>query len=199
MKIIAGTADSLSAGLLLDVARYRHHVFVEKLGWKLQTRGRLELDQFDGRDTVYLIACNPNGDIIGTTRLLPTHRPYLLASIFPQLLGAAPAPCSPKIWELSRFAAVDLGSCTNAGGNPFGSALALDLLSAAMRFVEKEGGQQLISASPLGVERILRRAGLHACRMAPPVQVEGQYLFACSIKVDKNWRPRADRCGDLTR
>ncbi|MBT2337131.1 GNAT family N-acetyltransferase [Variovorax paradoxus] len=199
MEIIAGTVDSWSAGMLLDVARYRHRVFVEKLGWKLHTRCGLELDQFDGRDTVYLVARNPDGDIVGTTRLLPTHRPYLLASVFPQLLGGAPAPCSPKIWELSRFAAVDLGARTDASGDPYGSSLALDLLSAAMRIVEKEGGHQLVSASPLGVERILRRAGLHAHRMAPPVRVESQYLFACAISVDKGWRPRPDRCGDLTR
>ncbi|WP_395322351.1 hypothetical protein [Variovorax sp. UC74_104] len=39
MEIIAGTVDSFSAGVLLDMARYRHQVFVEKLGWKLDTRG----------------------------------------------------------------------------------------------------------------------------------------------------------------
>ncbi|SOE06359.1 N-acyl-L-homoserine lactone synthetase [Variovorax sp. YR752] len=198
MEIIAGTADSFSAGVLFDMARYRHQVFVEKLGWKLHTRGRLELDEFDRKDTIYLIVRTPQGQIVGTSRLLPTHRPYLLATVFPQLLGNTPAPCSPKIWELSRFAAVD-SARPGANEDPYGSSLALDMLGAAMRMVAKEGGQRLICASPLGVERILRRAGLHVHRVAPPVLVEGQYLFACFIDVDKGWRPRRDRCGDATR
>lgn len=147
MEIIAGTIDTFSADVLFDMARYRHEVFVEKLGWKLHTRGRLELDEFDRKDTIYLIARNPVGEIVGTSRLLPTHRPYLLASLFPQLLGDTPAPCSPDIWELSRFAAGD-GTRLGIGGDPHGWSLALDMLSAAMRTVAKEGGRRLISASP---------------------------------------------------
>lgn len=195
MEIIAGTVDSFSASVLFDMARYRHQVFVEKLGWDLHTRGRLELDEFDRKDTVYLIVRNPEGEIVGTSRLLPTHRPYLLASVFPQLLGDTPAPCSPKIWELSRFAAAD-GMHLGTGEDPYGWSLALDMLAVAMRTVAKEGGQRLISASPLGVERILRRAGLSTQRVAPPVLVDGQHLFACFIDVDKSWCPQRDRRAD---
>ncbi|BEP65321.1 acyl-homoserine-lactone synthase AbaI (plasmid) [Variovorax sp. V213] len=192
MEIIAGTVDTFSADVLFDMARYRHEVFVEKLGWKLHTRGRLELDEFDRKDTIYLIARDPAGEIVGTSRLLPTHRPYLLASVFPQLLGDTPAPCSPDIWELSRFAAGD-GTRLGMGGEPHGWSLALDMLSVAMRTVAREGGRRLISASPLGIERILRRTGLSAHRAAPPVRVDGQLLYACLIDVDKNWCPRRDR------
>jgi len=198
MEIIAGTVDSFSAGVLLDMARYRHQVFVEKLGWKLDTRGRFELDEFDRKDTIYLIARDPQGLIVGTSRLLPTHRPYLLASVFPQLLGDLPAPCSPHIWELSRFAAVDVARL-GPSEDPHGSSLALDMLSVAMQAVAGHGGQRLISVSPLGVERILRRAGLRAHRAAPPVLIDGTYLFACYIDVDKAWRPRPDRCVDTPR
>jgi len=202
MEIIAGTVDTFSADVLLDMARYRHEVFVEKLGWKLHTRGRLELDEFDRKDTIYLIARNPDGEIVGTSRLLPTHRPYLLASVFPQLLGDTPPPCSPDIWELSRFAAGD-GTRRGMGGDPHEWSLALDMLSVAMRTVANEGGRRLISASPLGIERILRRAGLAAHRAAPPVRVDGQLLYACLMEVDKNWSPRrdchADRIGRAAR
>ena len=195
MEIIAGTVDTFSADVLFDMAHYRHEVFVEKLGWELHTRGRLELDEFDRKDTIYLIARNPAGEIVGTSRLLPTHRPYLLASVFPQLLGDMPPPCSPDIWELSRFAAGD-GTRLGMGADPLGRSLALDMLSVAMRTVAKEGARRLISASPLGIERILRRAGLSAHRAAPPVRVDGHLLFACLVDVDKNWCPRRDRRAD---
>ncbi|MDP9912470.1 N-acyl-L-homoserine lactone synthetase [Variovorax boronicumulans] len=197
MEFIAGTVDSFTADVLFDMARYRHEIFVEKLGWKLDTRGRLELDEFDRKDTIYLIARNPDGEIVGTSRLLPTHRPYLLASVFPQLLGDSPAPCSPDIWELSRFAAGE-GARLGMGGDPHGWTLALDMLSIAMRTVADKGGRRLICASPLGIERILRRAGLCAHRVAPPVLVEGQHLFACLIDVDKNWCPHRDHHADAT-
>lgn len=195
MKIIAGTVETFTADVLFDMARYRHEVFVEKLGWKLDTRGRLELDEFDRKDTIYLIARNPAGEIVGTSRLLPTDRPYLLASIFPQLLGDSPAPCSPDIWELSRFAAAE-GTRLGVGEDPHGWTLALDMLSVAMRTVAEKGAQRLISVSPLGIERILRRAGLSAHRVAPPVRVESQQLFACLIDVDKNWCPHQHRHAD---
>lgn len=196
MEIIAGTPEQLTAEVLSDMARYRYRVFVEKLGWDLQTRNGMELDQFDRCDTCYLIARNANGEVVGTARLLPTHRPYLLASVFPQLLGDSSAPCTPRVWELSRFAAVDFGADPRGAEDGFGSSAALTLLSAAMRVAAKRGARRLVSASPVGIERILRRAGVRAHRVAPPALVDGRYLVACVIAIDTRWRPPNDRRGN---
>lgn len=189
MEIIATTLAEMPPDLLNGMARYRYGVFVEKLGWELETRGGLELDQFDRSDTRYLIARNARGEIVGTARLLPTHRPYLLSSVFPQLLGDLPAPCTPRVWELSRFAAVDLraGHCGPLGLDVSPTALAL--LGAAMRVAGRERARRLVSVSPVGIERILRRAGVVSHRMAPPVRVEGRSLVACVIHIDSRWEP----------
>src|ERR1700752_59202 len=99
---------------MTGVARYRHRVFVEMLGWPLQTREHgLEFDQFDREDTVYVVARNTIDSVVGTARLLPTSRPYLLGEVFPQLLHGQQLPSAPEVWELSRFAAVDFNSTTN--------------------------------------------------------------------------------------
>jgi hypothetical protein len=37
---------------MADVARYRHEIFVEALGWRLQSASALKYDQFDREDTV---------------------------------------------------------------------------------------------------------------------------------------------------
>ncbi len=37
---------------MTNVARYRHKVFVERLGWQLRCENALEYDQFDRHDTV---------------------------------------------------------------------------------------------------------------------------------------------------
>ncbi|WP_431113250.1 acyl-homoserine-lactone synthase [Variovorax paradoxus] len=196
MEIIAGTPEQLTAEMLCEMALYRYRVFVEKLGWDLQTRDLMELDQFDRCDTRYLIARDSKGQIVGTARLLPTHRPYLLASVFPQLLGDATAPCTPRVWELSRFAAVDFGADPCSVADAFGSSAAFTLLGAAMRVAAQGGARRLISASPVGIERILRRAGVRSRRVAPPALVGGRYLVACLIEIDRGWRPPKDRRGD---
>src|SRR5438105_6341931 len=108
MDITVGARESLPRHVVDDLACYRHRVFIERLGWQLQAKGGLEVDQFDRPDTVYVIARGAHDKVIGCARLLPTLRPYLLAEVFPQLLHGLPAPCAPDVWELSRFAAVDL-------------------------------------------------------------------------------------------
>lgn len=188
MRIVAGTADSMPAGLLFDIARYRHRVFVERLGWRLHTDGQLELDEFDRRDTCYIAAIDASGAVVGTARLLPTNRPYLLADVFPQLMGDMPLPRSAKVWEVSRFSAIDPRSPMASPMTNFASPLALDILAAAMRMASDAGAQRLISVSPLGIERILRHAGVKAERASAPREVDGHRLFACWIPVDRLWR-----------
>jgi acyl homoserine lactone synthase len=103
MHFLTGTQNALSQNVVSKMASYRHRVFVDKLGWQLNCVVGRELDQFDREDTVYVIAEDDLGDVVGTARLLPTNRPYLLGEIFPQLMGGSSVPSSPLIWELSRL------------------------------------------------------------------------------------------------
>ncbi|CAA2109681.1 acyl-homoserine-lactone synthase [Variovorax paradoxus] len=183
MNIVTGTADTLPAGLLFDMAHYRYRVFVERLGWQLQHHGRLELDQFDRRDTLYVIARQRGGELRGVARLLPTDQPYLLATAFAQLLPGRPLPRSPEIWELSRFAAVDLDASGREGTRFGASEVALALLRGAMQLAAQRGARALVTASPIGIERLLRIAGIAASRMAPPVAIGGHRMFACRIEL----------------
>ncbi|MGK6310192.1 acyl-homoserine-lactone synthase [Variovorax sp. DT-64] len=188
MEIITGTADTLPQGLLLESARYRHRVFVERLGWKLQTSGGLEFDEFDRPDTRYVIACDAHARIIGSARLLPTLGPYLLADVFPQLLDSKDPPRANWLWELSRFAALDLHSRRGSQQHGLASPHAFDLLAAATALAAQHGVRQLISVSPLGIERILKAAGVDCRRAGEARMVQGQALFACLIDVDEDWR-----------
>lgn len=183
MEFIAGTAANLKPEWLHGVAQYRHKVFVETLGWKLQVENGQEWDQFDGPDTMYLAATNEEGEFTGIARLLPTHRPYLLKDVFPQLMGELPLPAQSDVWELSRFAAVDFNDQTTSPMGQFSSPVAVGLLKAVLAYAAQHGVQRLITVSPLGVERLLRRAGFAAHRAAPPIVVDGHPLFACWIEV----------------
>ena len=183
MEILAGRPTEMAPHILDEVARYRHKVFVETLGWDLLTEEGKERDQFDRDDTLYLAARDVGQNIVGTARLLPTDRPYLLGDVFPQLLGGEPVPCDPRIWELSRFAAVDFAATQGNALHQFSSPVAVALLEESLAIARRSGVERIITVSPLGVERLLRREGFRAHRAGPPMIVGGHPIFACWIEV----------------
>ncbi|AEF88763.1 Acyl-homoserine-lactone synthase [Delftia sp. Cs1-4] len=183
LEIVEGTSQSLSPELLEGIARFRHKVFIETLGWDLATKAGMELDQFDRADTIYVAARGEDGRLAGAARLLPTNRPYLLAEVFPELMGGAQPPHSADVWELSRFAAVDFDGARVHPLRQFSSPVTVGLLREVLRVAASHGVSRLITVSPLGVERLLRRLGVAAHRAAPPLVVDGQALFACWIEV----------------
>lgn len=186
MEITAGFTAHTARHLVRQVARYRRKVFIEGLSWSLETRDGLELDQFDHDDTVYVAAQDEQGEVAGCARLLPTTQPYLLSEVFPQLMQGQSPPCAPQIWELSRFAAVNLRTPATRPCEQFSSPIAIGLLRASLACAKQHRVRQLITVSPLGVERLLRKAGFMARRAAAPVQVDGHWLFACLIDCNES-------------
>lgn len=184
MRVVKGTQAELPSNLYADVGVYRHKVFVEQLGWDLKTIGNLELDQFDHKDTYYVIAKDDEGNVSGCARLLPTLKPYLLGEVFPQLLNGMPIPCSADIWELSRFAAVDFNSKSTVKAGQFSSSITLMLLHEAIAFAAEQGAKRIITVSPIGVERLLKHAGVKAHRAGPPMIIDGHPIFACWIEIE---------------
>lgn len=183
VSIISGTRCSLTDELMDSLTRFRYRVFVKMLGWNLPCSDEQELDQFDRPDTIYLVA-RQDAEVVGTARLLPTHRPYLLGEIFPQLMHDQPIPNDPAVWELSRFTAVNLGKrSVGQASRQFSSRLAVQLLHSVLELAAEHRIQRLITVSPLGVERLLQRARFSAYRAGPTLIIGGHPLFACWIDV----------------
>lgn len=182
MDIVVGKKKDLDRAQLAALGRYRYRVFVGALGWELACEPDAEIDQFDHEDALYLLAQDTSGEVVGCARLLPTVQPYLLGEVFPQLLGGERPPAAVDTWELSRFAALDLNQPAQAL-QQFSSVIAVELLQAVLRVAASQGARRLITVSPLGVERLLRRAGFGARRAAAPLQVGPHWLFACWIDV----------------
>lgn len=188
MYVISGTQEALPQGCYGKLATYRHKVFVERLGWQLDTPPGIEQDQFDRPDTLYVIAHEEDGRITGCARLLPTNQPYLLGEIFPTLLNGLEPPCTTEVWELSRFAAVDFDAQHTSPLGQFSSPIAVGLLREAIACAGAQGARQLITVSPLGVERLLHRAGFSARRAGPPVIDESGPIIACLIDIPESAR-----------
>jgi acyl homoserine lactone synthase len=181
MHAICGKSSEFSPTLEVALAEYRHKIFIERLGWPLQVENGVERDQFDHRDAFYVVAHEPNGAICGCARLLPTVKPYLLSEVFPHLLAGLPAPKARDVWELSRFAAAS--TAPDSEMNNADSTRAL--LAAAVRCAADQGVKRLITVSPLGIERLLSRMGVHAHRAGPPTLADGKRIFACWIEIDE--------------
>lgn len=185
MEVICLTKAQLTLEAYLDLSAYRYEVFVNQMGWKLECPIGLEVDQFDGADTEYVMVKDAAWGICGCARLLPTTRPYLLSQVFPFLFHELPIPRDETVWEVSRFA-----TWTGARGGDTPADMAASLAHtgrfahAVLRRAAELGARRLVTVSPYGMERLLRRVGVCAHRVGPPVQWEGQLLIACWIDVE---------------
>ena len=188
VRFIAEQGGRLDESLKEELFAYRYKVFVENLGWNLNATEGFEIDQFDNEKTFYIVATSRNKEVVGCARLLPTTSPYLLEQIFPQLLDGKSPPKSEHVWELSRFTTVDLLKGKGSSRKPsFGGqmtyGLGRHLLLKAMACARQNGAKTIISVSPIGVERLLKRMGVSSVRAGPPMIVDGYPLFACVIEL----------------
>jgi N-acyl-L-homoserine lactone synthetase len=181
MQTISGRSKDLTPEFETALAQYRHKIFIDRLGWTLPVDEGLERDQFDHTETIYVVTREADGTICGCARLLPTTEPYLLSEVFRHLLDGKPVPKSRDIWELSRFAAASINP-----DSTIDTALnTRALLAEAVRTAAAQGAKRLITVSPLGIERLLQRMGVHAHRAGPPMFAEGKPVFACWIEIDE--------------
>jgi N-acyl-L-homoserine lactone synthetase len=181
MNIVAGTAKEFSEDFLTKLYRYRHKVFVERLGWRLPIRNGMEIDQFDRNDTMHFAVEDEQGSVAGYARLLPTTAPYLLQEKFPHVLSGMPPPQASDVWELSRFAVMSFHRRIAPERTMSSSAVTRRLLHEAIAHARRRGAKRLITVSPLGVERLLRKIDVRARRAASPTTVDGYPVLACWI------------------
>lgn len=169
------------------VAQYRHAIFVDRLGWKLPTaQAEFERDQFDTPQAIYVVSRNEKtGNINGCARLLPTTVPYLTGEVFPHLFNGLPIPCSPEVYEISRFASADLET-------PFPQRTKSDdvyharaLFAVTVETAMKHGAERLIMVTTPAVERLLIRVGAHVHRVGPSVLCDGKPIVAVWVETDE--------------
>ncbi len=167
------------------LGRYRHQIFVEQLGWDLPLgEAAIERDQYDRDDTVYVVARDDEGTLLGCARLLRTTSPYMLKDLFSGLLDPQmPAPESPYVWELSRFAARP-----DAAVRPNGAGMAWGVRPMLTRVVQcalQLQAQCLIGVTFVSMERLFRRIGVQVHRAGPVRSFDGRKVVACWIDIDE--------------
>ncbi|MGY0794324.1 acyl-homoserine-lactone synthase [Azospirillum argentinense] len=81
--------------------RLRHQAFIARLAYDVPSADGLEYDQFDTPSARYIVVAH-QGCCVGVCRLVPSLSPYMLETVFPQLLPYDP-PKRPDVWEASRI------------------------------------------------------------------------------------------------
>ena len=90
-------------GLADQMFRQRAEQFSERLGWRLAVDGEgRERDRFDEDNPIYLIVTDDKGKHHGSTRLMPTTGPTMIADEFSHLTDGVQIE-SPNVWEVTRF------------------------------------------------------------------------------------------------
>jgi N-acyl-L-homoserine lactone synthetase len=180
IRVITSANYASNAQYLAGFAALRHRVFVERLGWDvpaaIQSKG-FEYDRFDTSDTIYMVTCNENDEVVAGLRLLKTTQPFVLAECFPGLAEET-IPTSDTIWEVSRFV-VDPCAARSAGAH----ALNTQLVWALHSYGLMAGFSHFVSVSYAGMERMLGGFGCRFRRLGSPRTMDGRRVVALMIDI----------------
>lgn len=174
------TADNrrLFRHALMDMHCQRKAVFIDELGWRLNSEAGIEIDSYDSEDVIYLIeADDPRAPVTGSARLLPTTRPHLLGDIFADLC-ANDVPCGPNIWEATRF-------CPAPGmAAPGRRALLLRMIAAIIETGLLFGIERVSFVASAALAPLAERAGWSIAALGPSQRKGRERLKAFIADID---------------
>lgn len=163
--------------LMAQAWRLRHQRLIDKRGWSLESRRMLEIDRYDS--TARHCAVTVDELLIGYARGNPTDRPHLLGDCFSNLLPARDRPCSPRIWEVSRFVFDPAYLRT--------TRVLAALIDGAMAMGPRVAAQAFVAVVEPWMERAVARRGYAPERLSPPRVVgysEGRPVWAHVAFID---------------
>lgn len=176
--VIAGRIDDLPTSLRHRLGAFRHKIFVQRLHWEIpgvSSDATAEWDEFDGGDTIHLVALATDGTVCGCARLMPTTGPCLIRDVFPQLVYPEPVPSSPSIWEMSRFAGTGLSNQLDAHTS------GMSLFPYSMALAASFGAIRLVGVLTRSVARLYRRYGLNLVDLGRGGSGTSFDIVACAI------------------
>lgn len=156
----------------------RKTFFVDGLGWEIPHDDELEMDQYDNPTAFYSLVLR-HGRVVGGARCQPTtarwgQHSYMLRDAHRGMLGDIPPDVmiedisSDRTWECTRLVISDAVS-TQAERSRCLQLIVDGLVDVSAR----NGGERLISLSPLSLVRALRQLGFGAERIGAPYKNEG--------------------------
>lgn len=168
--------------LVDEMHRLRARVFQDRLAWDVHSVCGREFDQFDRLSPTYILALGEQGAVVGCARLLPATGVTMLQSVFPQLLREGILPRAAAMIESSRFC-VDTGYGEGRGeGAIHGATLAM--FAGIVEWSMVNGYSEIVTATDVRLERILRRTGWALQRLGEPVMINETRSIAGILPAD---------------
>lgn len=161
--VLKSTSPQATPELMREMFQLRRKVFKDRLKWDIRCTDDQDIDYFDCLGPVYGLYFGDDGRLEGSWRLLPTTGPYMIRDVFPVLLDGRPAPCDSQVWEVSRFSMLPVERDYDSLAANY--RIASGLLMALLEFGLTAGHRQIVSASDVRFERVLKRTGAIAQRL----------------------------------
>jgi N-acyl-L-homoserine lactone synthetase len=162
----------------------RKNVFVDLLRWNVPVRDdRHEVDQFDDDHARYLILLSDDGRHLGSARLLPTTRPHILDTLFPNLCERTP-PRGPRILEITRFCLDRALRATDR------RKIRDQLVTAIVEHAVEQRITTYTGVAEIGWFQQILSFGWNCRPLGLPIEHEGSLLCALEIAIE----PDTQRC-----
>lgn len=162
-------------GLANQMFRHRRSQFADDYGWELNVdeQGR-EIDEYDLMNPLYLILRDGDGRHLGSTRLMPTTGPTMIADHFSDLTGGVQIE-SPTIWECTRFFIADRGkdSVRNAAA----------IMWAGCQLALRSGVEFYVGITAAHMTRVFNACGWPSEVIGERIDEKDGHLVACLWEV----------------
>jgi acyl homoserine lactone synthase len=189
MRAIAISPEQFrsQAAILDRMHQLRARVFHDRLNWDVMVRDGRERDEFDLCQPTYILVVDPREAVVGAVRLLPALGPTLLSVLFPEFEGQGLFRPHATMIESSRFCVdTSITGAPEASGQ--GHALhtaTWTLFAAIIEWSIANGYDELITATDLRIERILRRAGWPMTRVGAPKPIGNTKALVGLLPTDR--------------
>ncbi|MCY1325044.1 Acyl-homoserine-lactone synthase [compost metagenome] len=170
------------ADLIDSMHRLRARVFGDRLGWDVDIRDGRETDAYDQFNPTYILAVTATRAVAGCARLLPATGPTMLANTFPQLLSSRRLDAHAGMVESSRFCvdtALDEGRTQGLLHRT-----TLKMFAGIIEGSMANGYREVVTATDLRFERILKRAGWPMRRLGRPCSIGNTMAVAGVLSAD---------------
>lgn len=184
MRVVAikNPKSEVERRLIHEMHRLRARIFRGRLAWKVRCTSGLEMDPFDKLNPTYILCLDRFDAVIGCARLLPATGGTMLEEVFPQLLEMAHLPSHHRMIESSRFC-VDTNAAAEREQAGLHSAT-LAMFAGIIEWGILNGYREIVTATDVRLERILRRAGWPLSRLGPPAQINETKSVAGLLPAD---------------
>nr|WP_010892449.1 acyl-homoserine-lactone synthase [Agrobacterium tumefaciens]P33904.1 RecName: Full=Acyl-homoserine-lactone synthase; AltName: Full=Autoinducer synthesis protein TraI [Agrobacterium tumefaciens]AAA64792.1 conjugation factor synthetase [Plasmid pTiA6]AAB95104.1 traI [Agrobacterium tumefaciens] len=168
---------------LKQMHRLRAEVFGNRLKWDVAIEDGGERDQYDELSPTYILATFGGQRVVGCARLLAPSGPTMLERTFPQLLATGSLSATTAMIETSRFC-VDTTLPTGRAGRQLHLAT-LTMFAGIIEWSMANGYDEIVTATDLRFERILKRAGWPMTRLGEPVAIGNTVAVAGHLPADR--------------